>query len=375
MKNRIAASLALGLAIAANAGAPWTFRVHTINADSRFEAASLADLSGDGRPDIFSGGFWYEAPKWTKHFVREVEEKGGYHVDFGAHPADVDGDGKTDIINAAWHNKAVFWLRNPGKAGEPWPVHMVDTPGNIETLIPADLNGDGRMDIMPNVVGKPAWYEFAADASASNGARWTKHDLPGQAGAHGMGVGDVNADGRPDIVTPRGWLEGSATGWVWHAEYDVKERASIPMLVGDIDGDGDGDIVWGSAHGYGVNWLEQGRGPDGARTWTRREIDTRWSQAHFLVFADLDNDGVAEIVTGKRYYAHNGKDPGAEDPKCVYAYDYDRAAKTWTRHTLSEGGQVGFGIFTNVADFDGDGDLDVLCPGKSGLYLIENLLK
>ena len=375
MTNRSAAVLAIALAAAAQAGQPWSFRVHSINPDSRFEAATIADLSGDGKPDLFCGGFWYEAPDWKCHVVREVEEIGGYHVDFAAVPADVDGDGKTDIINAAWHNKAVFWLRNPGKADEPWPLFIVDTPGSIETLFPADVDGDGQADMVPNVVGKPAWYSYRTDRTASNGVVWTKHDFPGQVGAHGIGVGDVNVDGRPDVVTPRGWLEGAATGWVWHAEYDLKERASIPILVGDWDGDGDGDILWGSAHGYGVHWLEQGRDAAGARTWTPHDIDTSWSQAHFLLTADLDGDGTPEVVTGKRYHAHNGKDPGAEEAKCVYAYSWNRETKAWVRHTLSEGGNTAFGISTTAADIDGDGDLDIVCPGKSGLFLIENLLK
>jgi hypothetical protein len=94
-----------------------------------------------------------------------------------------------------------------------------------------------------------------------------------------------------------------------------------------------------------------------------------------MLMADLDNDGQDELVTGKRYYAHNGNDPGENDPRCVYNYDFDPASKKWTRNVLHEGGTVGFGINTFTADIDGDGDLDVVAPGKSGLYLLENLLK
>jgi hypothetical protein len=93
------------------------------------------------------------------------------------------------------------------------------------------------------------------------------------------------------------------------------------------------------------------------------------------VFVDIDNDGVKELITGKRFRAHNGHDPGGNDPKCVYYYKFDKASKKFDRTTISEGDTVGFGINTMVADIDGDSDLDVLCPGKSGLYLMENLIK
>jgi hypothetical protein len=128
------------------------------------------------------------------------------------------------------------------------------------------------------------------------------------------------------------------------------------------------------AHDYGVFWLEQ-KQDAGARSWTKHLIDDSWSQPHFLLLADLDGDDQDELVTGKRYHAHNGNDPGGNDPVCVYYYDFDRATGKWTRHTMHEGGRVGFGINTGAADMDGDGDIDVVAPGKSGVYLFENLLR
>jgi len=349
------------------------FKLHTINADSRFEAAGILDVNRDGKLDIFCGGFWYEAPNWTKHFVRDVKEEGDYYYDFANLPMDVDGDGWTDIANAAWHNKLVFWVRNPGQAGGPWEVIDVDTPGNMETAMAADINGDGQIDVLPNIMSQAAWYEFHREASAPHGVRWEKHALPQEAAGHGLGHGDVNLDGRCDIVTPRGWAEQLADGWQWHSEFELG-HASIPILVHDVDGDGDSDIIWGLGHGYGLSWLEQ-QTQQGQRVWTKHLIDDSWSQPHFMLMVDLDGDGRDELLTGKRYHAHNGNDPGGNDPVCVYYYQFDRSDREWTRHTIHEGGRVGFGINTGVADMDGDGDLDIVAPGKSGLYLFENLLK
>ncbi len=370
--------IALGLwlaAVGARGAGPAAWRVHPIRPDSRFEAGAIADFNGDGRPDVFCGSHWYEAPGWTPHFVREIEERDGYHLDFGAVPFDFDGDGRLDIAGCSWHGRDVFWLRNPGSAGGPWTRFEIGAPGTIETLVTADLDGDGQPDLIPNVVGRPVWYAFRRERDAPGGVRWIEHSLPGQAGVHGLGAGDVDGDGRPDVVTPRGWLQNAPTGWVWFAEYDMKERASIPILVGDWDGDGDADLVWGSAHGYGVRWLEQRRGEGGGRVWERHDVDTSWSQAHTMVASDLDGDGRSEVITGKRYWAHNGRDPGELDPRIVAAYSFDRASGRWTRRVLSFGGGAGFGISTMVGDLDGDGDPDVLCPGKSGLYWIENPLR
>jgi hypothetical protein len=267
----------------------------------------------------------------------------------------------------------VFWEKNPGSKGGPWEVFPIDTPGNMETALAVDVNGDGQPDVLPNIMTAVAWYEYRRDASAPGGAKWEKHELPKEAAGHGIGSGDINKDGRCDIVAPKGWLEQTATGWQWHPEFDLGST-SIPILVHDVDGDGAMDIIWGLGHDYGIYWLQQ-KNVNGQRTWEKYLIDKSWSQPHFMVMADLDNDGKAELVTGKRYYAHNGHDPGEDDGECIYHYKFDAATKNWTRHTISEGGRVGFGINTAVVDIDGDGDLDIVAPGKSGLYLLENLTK
>jgi HEAT repeat protein len=361
------------------------FRLHIINADSRFEAACVADINRDGKLDIFCGGFWYEAPSWKKHLVRNVTEQDDYYYDFANLPMDIDGDGWIDIADAAWHNKKVFWLRNPGKSalhqsgtgsGGQFEVIDIDTPGNIETAIAVDINGDGQLDVLPNIMGQAAWYEFLPDKAAPHGVKWIKHQLPKQIAAHGIGAGDINGDGRCDIIAPAGWLEqttDTSEPWLWHAEFNLGPT-SIPILVHDVDADGDADIIWGMGHNYGIYWLEQNNS-DGNRSWKKHLIDDSWSQPHFLLLADLDNDGTDELVTGKRFHAHNGHDPGGNEPKCVYYYKFDRNEHKWQRHLIHEGGDVGFGINTAACDIDGDGDIDIVAPGKSGLFLIENLLK
>ncbi len=348
------------------------FRMHTINQESRFEGAGVLDVNRDGKLDIFCGGFWYEAPNWTKHFVRDIAAADDYFLDFSALPVDVDGDGWTDTICSAWHNHQLSWIRNPGPASQPFEEIVIDKPGNMETAMLADINGDGKPDVLPNIMGNAAWYELTHDASAPRGVKWIKHDLPKELAGHGMGAGDINGDGRCDVVGREGWAEQIPDGkWTMHSEFKLGQ-ASIPIVVWDVDGDGDQDLVWGVGHDYGLYWQEQETSATGQRIWTQHEIDKSWSQAHVVLLGDVDGDGQMEIVTGKRYHAHK-TDPGAEDPKCMYYYKFDRAHRHWRRHTIHDGGPAGTGTMTEVVDIDGDGDVDIVCPGKGGLYLLENL--
>jgi hypothetical protein len=384
MRHRLAAALLPALlASTAIAGEP-KFRMHTIDADSKFEGAGVLDVNNDGRLDIQCGPHWYEAPQWKKHPTRDVEQIGGYHMGFCDLPVDVDGDGWTDVINAAWHNKTLSWVRNPGKAGGPFEEIPIDTPGHMETAILADINDDKQPDVLPNVFdGTPAWYSFQRDPAADHGVRWQKHDLPKQLAGPGVGAGDIDNDGRLDVVGCHGWAEqktpdssndpGKIT-WTWRDEFEL-EDPGIPILIHDVDGDGDADILWGVGHGYGVYWLEQERDAIGKRAWSQHRIDKSWSQAHVVLLADLAGDGNKELITGKRYHAHNGNDPGGNEPRCLYVYDFDRSKRQWRRYTVQQNGPAGTGTSAAVADIDNDGDLDLIMPGKSGLYLFENLRK
>lgn len=344
-----------------------TWQVHTINTESKFEAAGIGDINNDGKLDIVCGSYWYEAPDWKRHKITEQDEINGYFNDFANELQDVDGDGDLDIVNCAWFSKEVFWRENPGESGE-WKTHTIDTPGNMETGHLFDLNQDDIDDFIPDLSHEVVWYEKLAQKPA-----WNKHTVGAEGKGHGLGVGDVNRSGDYDLVTPHGWYEGKLQDrqitWSWHPEFELG-TASVPILVHDVNGDGLEDIVWGLGHDYGIFWLEQSE-EDGQRKWIKHEIDKTWSQPHYIAIADLNNDGEFELVAGKRYYAHNGNDPGAEDPLCIYTYNYDREKKIWLRSIVSEGGRYGFGLNPAIADIDGDGDLDLVCPGKSGLYLFE----
>jgi hypothetical protein len=142
------------------------------------------------------------------------------------------------------------------------------------------------------------------------------------------------------------------------------------MHVADVNGDGRNDVIAAAGHDFGVFWFEQPATPG---PWRRRTVDSAWSQGHASTLADLNGDGPVDFITGKRFMAHNGADPGERDPLGVYWYEF-RGAE-WIRHVAEYGGRVGGGMQLPVVDIDGDGDRDIICPGKSGLFLLKNLTR
>jgi hypothetical protein len=390
---------------AASRPADIAFRVQMID-PGYSETVVVADLNRDGKPDIISGESWYEAPTWKKHPLREIDYSHGYIDNFTDIAMDVDGDGWIDVVQFSYFAHNIVWLKNPGKSGGPWKVTEIDNSGPTEFAFLVDLNNDGKaLELLPEF-DRPdvplAWFELV------NG-KFVKHVVAQRSFGHGIGVGDVNGDGRMDILTPEGWLEAPAdihatgdwkfhpTDWAKHPIPPAGRNAIVPdpgapprnaqfgrMYLLDINGDGRKDMLTGMAHDYGLAWYEQTE--DGH--WIQHVIDNSWSQAHASLLVDLNGDGQPDLITGKRYFAHNGLDPGSREPIGLYWYEWRKTTPTpatangpgnggveWIRHIVDYGGRMGGGMQIAVVDIDGDGDLDIVSGGKAGLFLAENSAK
>lgn len=353
------------------------FRKHTLDL-GRNETCAVADVNSDGHADIIAGESWYEGPKWTKHRFRSFHFFDNYIDNFSDLPIDVNGDGSIDIVGVSWGSKRIAWFENPGKGVGTWKEHLIDEGANIEFAFLVDIDNDGKArELLPQMAGPgsaTAWFEIQGKGA---GAKWVKHEVSPRSYGHGIGAGDVNGDGRNDILTPKGWLQAPQdprkVPWEHHADFDAGTTGFI--YVQDVDRDGVNDIVTSMAHDYGVFWMKQGQKGDGSRTWEKKMIDDAWSQAHAMTMTDLTGNGRLELITGKRLFAHNGHDPGGREPVGLYWYESVIVKKKleWARHVIQYGGRAGTGMQIPVTDIDNDGDPDFVVAGKGGLFLFENL--
>jgi hypothetical protein len=352
------------------------FRKQMVAAES-FESAGVFDVNNDKQLDIVSGAFWYEGPGFVKrHDIGSPSRFGEYYDDFSTIPMDVDGDGWTDFITGGWMDSAIYWRRNPGNNKDTWKKIVIGKTGNVETTRAWDIDGDGKPEIVSNNPGQPLKvFTLNVDAQGKGTGTFTTHEIWNRQ-SHGLGAGDLNNDGRVDLILDNGWLEAPVQPfkqkWIFHTEFNL-QAASIPIIVTDVNGDGRNDFIAGKAHDYGLYWYEQSKDANNKRIWKPHAIDLNNSQYHTMEWEDIDNDGKPELITGKRYRAHNDGDPGPDDPLGLYYYQIN--GDSFTKHTISYGkfGEgKGTGIHFQVVDLQNDGRKDIVVAGKEGLFIFYN---
>jgi hypothetical protein len=355
-------------------GGELKFRKQLIASESA-ESVGVFDVNGDQNPDIISGSYWYEGPSFlNRHLIGQVERVSEYYDDFATIPMDVDGDEKVDFITGGWFSKTLRWRKNPGNEKE-WPLLDIAQTENIETIRAWDVDGNGFEEIVPNTPGSPLiYYTLNRDKNNKPLGTFTKTQVIDKHG-HGLGFGDINGDGRKDFIISEGWIEAPADrnneSWKFHPDFDLKD-ASIPVIVTDINKDGLNDLISGHGHSYGLYWYEQRREGNTIK-FIKHAIDPFHSQFHTMEWEDIDDDGNMELITGKRFRAHNGKDPGDNESPGLYYFKWN--GESFTKHVISYGpfGEgKGTGIFFRVADLHKTGRKDIVVAGKDGLYVFFN---
>src|SRR5262245_47516114 len=374
-----------------------TWKKTILDRKFRSEGVAVADVNQDGKIDVLNGEYWYEAPDWTPHELQPPADfkdgLGNYSRVFFCWAEDLNNDGYPDLIVIDFPGAPCYWMENPqGKDGH-WRKHQIWHSACNETPLYQDLLGNGKRVLVM------AFQPKAAKANANEGqmayftphpsdpyAVWEMHpiSLPSEPNkpvpgtfmfSHGLGIGDVNGDKRPDVICTGGWWEqpeapDGKTPWKFTAA-NLGE-ACADMFVYDVDGDGRNDILSTSAHKFGIWWHRQGQDKEKNTVWSTQTLfGMLVSESHAAHFVDIDGDGQKDLVTGKRWWSHGRNEPGSGWAAPVVWFKATKNADKFTSffpYLIDD--DSGVGTQFAVADINGDGLPDIISSNKKGVRVI-----
>lgn len=344
----IAAWAALAPAQTRAADIPFTHFVIDSDNPPHPHAKTLGDINGDGYPDALAasstgdetGLFWYAYPDWNKTRIT----RGSFSTDMQA--GDVDRDGDLDVIipKGIHTGHTVFWYENPRPEGDPakdpWKEHAVGRAGAHDVEI-GDLNGDKKLDVVVRHGDTTVLLQNAPDD-------WTAIPLK-TGGRGGLALGDIDNDGDLDLAQNGYWLEApkdKVNGeWKRHP-FTGGGPDDVGVTLADMNRDGHLDLLLAPAESPGrLAWFEAPNDPK-TRAWREHVIDPSVSHIHTFKVGDMDLDGDSDVVTAEMHQTKTRR---------VTVYRNPGNARKWIPQVVARTGSHNLRL--GDVDNDGDLDI------------------
>jgi hypothetical protein len=355
-----------------------TFTKHTIASFNSGYMTVIADVDGDGKPDVVAlssasdGLVWFKNPTWTKYTITTSAKQLIYCA-----PYDVNGDGHLDFAVASDFDMTnttsggtVSWAEGPADPtqSQNWTLHKIGSIPTSHRLRWADIDGDGKKELLdlpifgvnsdPTThVGPVALTAFTIPADPTG--TWTSKVLDNThlETAHGIEIVDWDGDKSEDILTAandgidlfRPALGGMAEHIGAGADGQPPTKGSSEVGLGSLGG---ARFIATIDPWHGTDGVIYTPGADPSAVWTRLDLGSDFVHGHGLMVADFNGDGFDEVVAG-----------GGQGAMTQLIYRYQPSTQTWDKIQLDVGGVAVSGI--DVKDLNGDGAPDIVSIGTS----------
>lgn len=377
------------------------FETRLLNDEYYSEGANAGDIDGDGQADVVCGPFWYRGPDFqTRYPIYEPvpQNRDRYADNFFSWVHDFDADGHPDVLAVGFPGTPAYVYRNPGvqprgpedksnTSNAGWTKHQVLDWVSNESPQFTDIVGDSMEEL---VCTRDGFFGFATVNRDDPLGPWTFHPISEQIApprfGHGLGIGDINGDGRQDLLFSGGWFEQPSENpenrrWKLHEVSFSNAYGGAEMYAYDVDGDGDQDVLTShAAHDFGLGWYEQVNSEGEIRFEhhlimgdrpERNRYGLVVSELHSIALEDIDGDGLKDLVTGKTFWSHHRQSPMWDADPVVYWFRLvrgDDGTVDWVPQLA--GKRSGIGRQLSVKDLNQDGLLDFVVGGMKGTHVL-----